>query len=152
VSDLTSARWDDDDALLTELRAALDVPAVPEHVVAAAKAAYTWRTIDEELAFAVLVYDSSLDDSALVRGEGPRTLLFEGDQLSVEIEVTEQSVIGQLIPPGPGRITLTNPAGPVAETDADEVGCFVLPRPGRGAVRLICRCGEDALCTPWLPL
>lgn len=69
VSDLTSARWDDDDALLTELRAALDVPAVPEHVVAAAKAAYTWRTIDEELAFAVLVYDSSLDDSALVRGK-----------------------------------------------------------------------------------
>jgi len=149
---MTSARWDDDDALLADLRTALDVPAVPEHVVAAAKAAYTWRTIDEELAFAALVYDSSLEGSALVRGDGPRTLLFQGDCLSVEIEVTDEGVTGQLIPPQAGRIELLTAAGTFAEVTADEVGCFELPRPRRGAVRLRCCSGDNALSTAWLPL
>lgn len=149
---MTSAQWDDDDELLAELRAALEAPPVPEHVATAAKAAYTWRTIDEELAFAALVYDSALADPALVRGAGPRTLLFEGDRLSVEIEVNEEGVVGQLIPPQAGLVRLLDAAGTFAETQADEVGCFLLPRPERGPVRLICRSGEDAVGTPWLPL
>lgn len=153
---MTSAQWDDDDALEADLRAAMNAPPVPEHVVAAAKAAYTWRTIDEELAFAALVYDSAMDSaltgSALVRGAGPRTLLFEGERLSVEIEVTEAGLVGQLIPPGPGWITVLTAAGTYAEAQADEVGCFLLSRPGHGAVRLTCRSGGNALSTPWLPL
>lgn len=154
---MTSARWDDDDALLADLRAALDAAVVPEHLAAAAAAAYTWRTIDEELAFAALVYDSALPDPtssepSLVRGTGPRTLLFDGDRLSVEIEVTDDGVVGQLIPPQPGRIALVDAGGTVAETTADEVGCFVLPRPGTGPVRLVCRWDGAGISTPWLPL
>ncbi len=152
---MTSARWDDDEALLADLRAALDAAAVPEHLTLAASAAYTWRTIDEELAFATLVFDSALQDEAegaLVRGAGPRTLLFDGDQLSVEIEVTDDSLVGQLIPPQPGRVTLVDAGGTVDEAAADEVGCFVLHRSGTGPVRLVCRWEDAGINTPWLPL
>jgi hypothetical protein len=70
----------------TQPAGALDAP---DHVVAAAKAVYTWRTIDEELA--ALTFDSSLDkELAGVRGTGTiRTLSFAVGSTIIEFDVSE---------------------------------------------------------------
>jgi hypothetical protein len=71
-----SAPRDGDDRLVEALRRALaEADEVPTEVVAAARAAWTWRTIDAELA--ALVHDSTLDDQELagVRGATVRAEL-----------------------------------------------------------------------------
>ena len=72
----------DDDALMDELRAVLAPDPVPAAVLAAARATFTWRSVDEELA--QLLSDSA--DLALtgVRGAGDRRLSFEAPQLVIE--------------------------------------------------------------------
>lgn len=153
---MTSLHWDDDERLLEELRDALrEAPQVPPRVLAAARGAFAWRTVDEDLELASLVYDSSVDEGVLVRGapsEAPRTLAFSAGELSVEIEVTGEGIIGQLVPPGPGDVVLVTRDGPVASAVADEVGCFSLPRSGGEPVRLRCVCEAGRLETAWLRL
>src|SRR4051794_33213017 len=70
-------------ALLAELSEVFGhVDPVPPEVVAAARASFTWRTVDAELAvLAELAFDSLVDDTGgtLVRGaaaEQPRLLTF----------------------------------------------------------------------------
>src|SRR5437773_988059 len=61
--------------MLAELRSVIDeVDAPPADVVAAAKASFTWRTVDADLAeLAEITFDSLVDEEAgtLVRGAGP---------------------------------------------------------------------------------
>jgi hypothetical protein len=153
---MTSLHWDDDERLLEELRDALrEAPQVPERVLSAARGAFAWRTVDEDLELASLVYDSFVDEGMLVRGapgEAPRTLAFSTGELSVEIEVTREGIIGQLVPPGRGDVVLVTRDGPVASAVADEVGCFALPRSGGEPVRLRCSCEAGRLETAWLQL
>ena len=57
MTSIADIRWDDDDELLAFLDEALRTEGdVPPDFVAAGKAAFTWRSIDAELA--ALVYDS----------------------------------------------------------------------------------------------
>lgn len=153
---MTSARWDDDEQLLADLADAVQpAPDVPEHLLRSAQAALTWRTIDEELALATLQFDSALHETVGVRGAGDeavRTLAFTWDELSMEIEVGKDGVIGQLIPAIAAEVALATQQGDYAAATADEVGSFVLPRPAAGPVRLVCRHGESSLTTPWLVL
>src|SRR5688500_18840211 len=107
---------DDDTRLLSELgRIVASHDPVPSDVVAAAKASFTWRTIDAELA--ELAFDSLVDDDAvLVRGDDqPRLLTFEGASVTVEIEIValagERRVVGQLVPTQPATIEITHRAG-----------------------------------------
>jgi hypothetical protein len=154
---MTSSEWHDtDESLLAELRAAVDEAAsVPQAVVEAARGAFAWRDVDAELERLVLAFDSLREeDGALVRDAGDlalRTLVFDGDQLSLEVELGDE-VEGQLIPPQPGRIELVDARGVVAEAVADSMGCFRLPRPDRGPVRLRCRTAELSATTEWVPL
>jgi hypothetical protein len=102
-----------------------------------------------------LVYDSGAVDAPVgVRdrsGGSSRTLVFEGDALSVEVEVETASIEGQLIPPRPGHVTLRTPSGDVASVDTDDVGYFRFDvRPG-GPLRLECSNGEGTCVTQWLP-
>ncbi len=58
-----------DDALLEELREALRAErTTPEQLMEAARAAFDWRHLDEELELLTLSYDSSLQETAGVRG------------------------------------------------------------------------------------
>jgi hypothetical protein len=94
-----------------------------------------------------------LPESMLVRGSGPdapRTLVFHGDRLSVEVEIDEDGIVGQLMPPRPGVVTLVTAAGPQATAQADEVGCFTFPLPAAGPLRLDCRLGTDHFITDWV--
>jgi hypothetical protein len=121
----------------------------------AAKAAFSWRSVDDELELMLLVYDSSTEDEAVVRSSftsAPRTLVFEASALCLEVEVESDEIMGQLIPPQPTRVTLITAAGKFAETDADETGCFQIPRPTRGSVRVGCATATTSLVTDWMPL
>ena len=69
----------------------------------------------------------------------------------VEIEV-ESDVMGQLIPPQPGHVTLVTARGSRAEAEADDLGCFRLPLPGHGPVRLTCRTAGGISATEWTTL
>jgi len=154
VTGVSSLRWSDDE-LLRELRAALQESPVDESVIRAAEAAFTWRTVDAELELLALATDSALTDGAMVRGGGPggpRTLAFHGERLSVEIEIDENGIVGQLTPPRPGQVTLVTASGPQATAQADEVGCFAFPPPTSGPLRLDCRLGTDRFITEWVTL
>jgi hypothetical protein len=150
---MTGTGWHDDDRLLADLREALRrAGTAPGRMTAAGEAAFTWRTVDAELA--ALTYDSLLDEGALVRGvvASPRTLVFEGTELSVEIELTADALVGQLVPPSAGEVTLVAPHGELERTSTDELGCFTLARPQRGPVRLRCATPSGPLLTEWVPL
>ena len=128
-------QWDDDQ-LIFELGAALAPPDVPRHVVEAAQGAYTWRTVDAELA--ALVQDSTLvGPAAGVRGEaGPRTLSFQAGHVVLEIEVAPDGLVGQVVPPVPGTVEVHRPGAQVQRVEVDEVGSFVLRTVEPGVLRL----------------
>src|SRR3954454_6431033 len=96
---------DDDAVTEAELRAIFNqVDPVPLLLEDAARGAFTWRTVDDELA--ELMRDSADEEAgALVRsGTGPRQLSFESPRLGIELEVVstgprERRVQGQLLPP-----------------------------------------------------
>ena len=155
-------RWSDDE-LLRELRDALQELPPDQSVIRAAQAALAWRTVDADLELLSLdagygltddeLTDDELTAGALVRGGSPgalRTLVFHGERLSVEVEIDEDGIAGQLIPPQPGQVTVVTADGFRATTQADEVGCFALPMPGSGPLRLDCRLGADHFITEWV--
>jgi hypothetical protein len=113
-----------DASLLDELGATVGrADPVPDDLVAAARASFTWRTIDEELA--ALVFDSAVDELVGVRSTvtAPRLLSFEGDGGAVEIEVAEGRLVGLLEPAAAAEVELRRPAG-VRTTQADGQGRF----------------------------
>jgi hypothetical protein len=150
---MTWRQWDDDEQLLAELAGALSDPGpVAAEYRDAGHGAFAWRTIDEDLALAALAYDSLLDDGLLTRARSqtaPRAMVFSGEELSVEIQVTADGLVGQLVPGEAGEVRMLGPAGEVAHTSADEIGCFLLPAPPPGPVRLSCRMGDSGLITEW---
>lgn len=133
-----------DAALLDRLRPLVeeDDP-VPPEVTAAAKAASTWRRIDEELAelgeLAGLTGDS-LSLAAGVRGGATRLLTYEAGDLTVEIEVsTDDSrirVLGQVVPAGVVLVRVEQPARAV-EVSTDELGRFRATGLADGPTRLV---------------
>ncbi len=152
VTSVSSPRWSDDE-LLRELRVALLEEPVDESVISAARTAFTWRRVDKELELLYHDAGSGLTAGALVRDGGPgapRSLAFHGERLSVEIEIDEAGIIGQLTPPKPGQVTLATADGPQATTQADEFGCFTLPAPTSGLLRLDCRLDADHFITDWV--
>jgi hypothetical protein len=148
---LSSPHWTDDE-LLRELRAALQEPPVDERCIRAAQAAFTWRTVDADLEILSLETELEREGAAQVRAAGPgapRMFSFHGERLSVAIELDDDGIVGQLTPPGPARVTLVTTDGPQAAADADEVGCFSLPPPPPGPMRLDCQRGADRFLTEW---
>ena len=91
----------DDEGLMEELaRAVAQTEAVPDHRREAARAAFTWRTIDEELL--ALTHDSLEMADAAVRGAlDVRTLGFEADGLSLELEVDGRKELRRVCIEGP---------------------------------------------------
>ena len=99
--------WDDEQ-LMAALRAATRArQAVPDRFVETGKNAYAWHNIDAELA--QLTYDSrsGAGQAALVvRSESAsnRALTFTSAQLSIELEVSEGSLVSQIVPPRAGTL------------------------------------------------
>jgi hypothetical protein len=119
----------DDEQLLAALREALKADeAVPPEFIELGKNAYAWHNIDAELA--QLTYDSVREpDNALsLRAEAAsiRALTFTSAHLTIELEVSEDSVLGQVVPAQSGMIEIQGREGTTATTEADEVGCFLI--------------------------
>lgn len=145
----------EDDKLLAALREALSASeAVPAWFVETGKNAYAWHNIDAELA--QLTYDSFSDQrtATATRSETAsiRALTFTSANLSMELEVSEDSLLGQIIPPRAGMLEIHTKTG-VITTSVDEIGCFAVePKPDT-SFRLRCRIadGTDVL-TGWINL
>jgi hypothetical protein len=150
---MTASGWDQDDDLLEELRTAVRQAGSPTPaMIAAGQAALSWATVDAELA--ALTHDSLLEEAVGVRGasSSTRDLVFEGTEMSVELEQNPDCLIGQLVPPATGEVTLLHPGGEVARTDVDEFGRFRFDRPVAGLVRLRCSTASGVLLTDWMRL
>jgi hypothetical protein len=144
-----------DDDLMKILKQALTIAEGEEaRLLAAAKAAFTWRTLDEELELLSLSYDSAMFEAAVVRSDHhqpSRMLVFENDDLVLQLEAHSDVLMGQLIPPCAGTVVLENPQGRVGEARADDAGIFLLRRATRGGpVRLRVE-AQPAMTTEWLP-
>ncbi|HEU0090273.1 MAG TPA: hypothetical protein VFQ77_21895 [Pseudonocardiaceae bacterium] len=153
---MTALLPEDDDQLLRELGAALhSARPITNDDLGRARAAFTWRTVDEELALATLVYDSSVAERPLVRSAslpGSRTLVFEADTVAVEVDATPDALVGRVVPAGRADISLLTLDGPVSATTADDMGSFVLPTAPPGPVRLRCQTATAHLVTDWVRL
>jgi hypothetical protein len=148
--------WDDDE-LLGALGEALRArQAVPEWFVETGKNAYAWHNIDAELA--QLTYDSEGDFSrghvAAMRSEAAsiRALTFTSTRLSIELEVTDTSLVGQIIPPRAGTLEVHTTTG-VTSSPVDEIGCFAVTPIPASPFRLRCRTEDGAdVLTGWITL
>ncbi len=148
-------RWDAEQ-LLGALREAMRArEAVPPGLVETAKSAYAWHNIDAELA--QLTYDSRRDEdrSATVRSETAsiRALTFTSAHTTIELEVTGDSLLGQVMPPGEGTIEAQTREGVTTAATVDEIGCFSIEPMPPGPFRLRCRTtrGTDVM-TGWITL
>jgi len=158
MSNMDPGMWHhDDDALMQELTEAVARErAVPEHVMQAAKDAFEWRGVDAELELMSLSFDSLLTDAVGVRGPGPdspRMLVYDGEDLTIEIEVGKDVLMGQVVPAGSDLVVLECADGRVDEAHADDAGFFLLRRPAQGPIRLKWQHGEAAgAVTGWISI
>jgi len=133
-----------DEELLAELRDAISARrAVPPEFVEAAKNAFMWRNIDAELA--QLTYDSTHGSelAAATRSEAAsiRALTFTSPRLTIEVEVTDDSVLGQIVPAQLATIEVQAQSGPRSVITTDEIGCFSIQPIPAGPFRLRCQTG-----------
>jgi hypothetical protein len=146
--------WDDEHLLAALGEAVRAREAVPPWFVETGKSAYAWHNIDAELA--QLTYDSSHDTigAAVTRAEAAsiRSLTFTSPHLSLELEVTGNSLLGQVIPPRAGTLEIHTRAG-VTTSPVDEIGCFAVDPSPASPFRLRYRApdGTDVL-TGWITL
>lgn len=149
---MTLPHWDDDEVLITDIGGALAEARIGPHddYVAAAAAAFSWRSIDEELAIAELTFDSTRDQA--VRSDRGNTLLltFECGVVRIDIEASPAGITGQLTPVDAGRVTCQTTGSACDEVEIDPVGCFILPQPPSGPVRLHVRTAHYTIATSWI--
>lgn len=155
--------WEDDDAMAAELAEAVREGELVARVTAAATSAFRAHrgmlALRDELATDLLllslVHDShTAGDLVGVRdrsGQPSRTLVFEGQGVGVELDVSDGTVEGQLIPARPGHVVLRRPDGDQVGVDTDEVGYFRLDAHLGGPVRLVCTSAGGTCMTEWLP-
>ncbi|WP_336206597.1 hypothetical protein [Nonomuraea sp. LPB2021202275-12-8] len=147
--------WSDDDrflAAVTQARRAAEE--VPEEFVAAGKAMFCWHDIDAELA--ALTYDSAVESAAATRSaeHAPlRALIFATGELTIELEVGHEALLGQVVPARAGTAYTHLVTGDVVMSVIDESGCFVFrPAPAQ-AFRLQCRPASGSnVVTDWIAL
>lgn len=152
--------WDDE-LLLAALRESVQARlAVPPWFTQTARNAYAWHDIDAQLA--QLTYDSSHDRalettlrSVSIRSEPAsiRALTFTSARLAIELEVTTDSLIGQIVPPRQGTLEQESKSGETITVDIDEIGCFYIQPVPDGSFRLRCRTEDGVdVVTNWFTL
>jgi hypothetical protein len=146
----------EDDRLLAALREALEARrAVPPELIRASENAYTWLNIDTELA--QLTYDSSVErsDAPVLRAETAsiRSLTFTSPHMTIELEVTDTALIGQIIPIQPGTIELQDRSGEYLTVVIDDLGCFSISPIPAGQFRMRSRAADGLdVATGWIRL
>ncbi|MBN0042975.1 hypothetical protein JS756_02345 [Streptomyces actuosus] len=130
-------------------RAAAVLDPLPDALRELAVDAYALYDLDARIA--ELAFDS-LVDALPVRGEAdtPRMLTFRAGELTVDVEVTDEGLLGQLLPPQQARIEVLG--GPQVGTalTADAMGRFASDAPPAGPFALRLRTGGAVVVTEWL--
>ena len=154
---MTPDDWTDDE-LMSELQAALRAEQeAPGALVDAGKAVWTWRSVDAELA--ALTYDSALEAMTerlvATRSESAdlRSLTYASQNLTIELEVTRDALLGQIQPAQSARAELALRDGSATAIDVDDVGWFTVRPVPRSPFRISCTT-EDGIkvVTAWIEL
>jgi hypothetical protein len=128
--------------------------AVPPEFTEAGKAAYTWHNVDAELA--ALTFDSAAQAAApALRAEeaSPRFLTFAGAELTIELEIGPDSIVGQIVPSQPGHVDTCPASGAAATAELDEIGCFIIRPLPPSPFRLHCHTAAGvSVLTTWITL
>ncbi|CAL2069112.1 MULTISPECIES: hypothetical protein [Streptomyces] len=139
------------DALLEEelRQAAAVLDPVPDFLRQLALEAYALHDLDARIA--ELTFDS-LVDALPVRGvtDAPRMLTFRAGALTVDVEVTGEGLIGQVLPPGSARIEVLGGPGAARPVLVDTLGRFISDDPPSGPFALRLRTGTEVIVTEWL--
>jgi hypothetical protein len=140
-----------EDQLLAELREALaEAEQVTDRQREAARAAFTWRTVDAELA--ELLHDSALE-SAAVRGDEPvRTLSFASGSVSLEVEIDGDAVTGQVVGAVADSVLMQRSIADDDPLPVDSSGFFRVEGVAPGPVRFVVRAGDWTLTSPWVAI
>jgi hypothetical protein len=139
-----------DEGLERELRqAAAVLDPVPDDLRQLALEAYALHDIDARIA--ELTFDS-LVDAIPVRGatDVPRMLTFQAGELTVDVEVTGDGLIGQVLPPQAARVEVLHGPRPGARLTTDDLGRFTGEAPPAGPFALRLRTDADVVVTEWL--
>ena len=154
----------DDEDLMDELRSLFSrVDPVEPRLLQQARSAYTWRTVDAELA--ELSFDSLVDRelASAVRDDGTATLsprilgfgaVVGGADVAIELEITpgpgEPVLVGQLLPSAAGMVELQRADGGTDVVHADDLGRFRVEPVPPGPLRLRVRHGDRVVQTTWI--
>jgi len=150
MTNMDARPWDEDEALLDQLRKALDYAGPVDLAVSVGSAAFTWRTIDDELARASLVFDSLMESTTRASGDDSAQLLvFEADSISIEVEINPGQLVGQVVPPTAGTVELLTPEGVVGQSAIRDLGTFTIEVRTRGPVRLRFHGPASSTMTDW---
>lgn len=144
----------DDDVLLAELGAAVRAgEQVPASFLAAGRAAFAWRTVDAELA--TLAVDSAAASVEALPGTRAgraslRALTFVAAGLTLELELTPDALLGQVVPAQPAQVQLQERGGPGRSAAVDDVGWFAFRPAPSGMFRLRVQTAAGAVVmTEW---
>jgi hypothetical protein len=142
----------DDDLLELVGRALRAADPVPDRVLEGARAAWTWRTIDQELA--ELVFDSAGELTGVRSEDTARQLTFRSPGMEIEVMIVDEAsrrIVGQLVPPGTYTVQLLSSDDVVREETADRLGRFAFDAVAPGPVRLavIDPDGTHIVTTEW---
>jgi len=151
--DPPTAPYDTDstlDALAAEVAAMLrPSQIVPDEVVAAARGALSWRLVDTELA------ELLEGEALLVRDDGAGPATYTAGALTIDLERTDGTLVGQLTVADSGDPVVAV-AIDVAGRDAgavdgalDDLGGFGA-EVGTGPVRIVVELRGGRVATPWL--
>ena len=127
----------DDDLLELVGRALRAADPVPDRVLTGARAAWTWRTIDEELA--ELVFDSAAELTGVRSEDTARQLTFRSPGMEIEVMIVDEAsrrIVGQLVPPGTFTVQLLSSDDLVRDENTDRLGRFSFDAVAPGPVRL----------------
>ena len=118
--------WGDEELMAALKEALVSRQSVPPEFIEAGRNAFAWHNIDAEIA--QLTYDSAFHAGAVpaTRSEiaSIRALTFTSEHLTIELEVSEDCLLGQVIPARNGTIEVHTRAGVVTTIPVDELGYF----------------------------
>jgi hypothetical protein len=140
----------DADLLEEELRrAATILDPVPVELRQIAVDAYALHDLDARVA--ELTFDSVVD-AIPVRGatDVPRMLTVRAGEVTIDVEVSAQGLMGQVLPPQQARIEVLSGPQSAVPVLADDMGRFTGDAPPTGPFALRLRTGGDVVVTEWL--
>ncbi|MFF9486373.1 hypothetical protein [Streptomyces sp. NPDC014676] len=140
----------DSGLLEEELRqAAAVLDPLPPALLQIAVDAYALHDLDVRVA--ELTFDS-LVDAIPVRGatDVPRMLTFTAGEVTLDVEVTAEGLMGQVLPPRPARVEVLGGPQPATPLTADDLGRFTTATPPSGPFALRLRTDDDVVVTEWL--